>query len=75
MTLYTPISVCIFSLQFSINFLRCSHNQGAKQSRASFIGDNFHYSHDLYTWLNCDDIGRNSMLVTLRDQSAKKVIL
>lgn len=54
---------------------RCSHNQGAKQSRASFIGDNFHYSHDLYTWLNCGNIGRNSMLVTLRDQSAKKVIL
>ena len=36
LTLYTPTSVCIFSLLFFIHFLRCWQGEFVLQSRASF---------------------------------------
>ena len=40
-TLYTLTSVCIFSILFSIHFLRCWQGEFVQQSRACLVGDNF----------------------------------
>ena len=48
LTLYTLISVCIFSILFSIHFLRCWQGEFVQQSRASFLNDHCLYSHDLF---------------------------
>ena len=47
LTLYTLTSVCIFSLLFSIYFLRKCHRELVQKSRASLVGDHFPYSHEL----------------------------
>ena len=47
LTLYTLTSVCIFSLLFSIYFLRKCHGELVQKSRASLVGDHFPYSHEL----------------------------
>ena len=56
---YTLTSVCMFSTLFSIHFLR--HWQGGFvcQSKGSFPGDHFLYSHVLSVWFRCDIVGRN----------------
>ena len=46
LTLYTLTSVCIFSLLFSIYFLRKCHGELVQKSRVSLVGDHFPYSHD-----------------------------
>ena len=43
---YTLTSVCIFSILFSIHFLRCCQRELFRRSRASLIGDRFLYSFD-----------------------------
>ena len=47
LTLYTLTSLCIFSLLFSIYFLRKCHGELVQKSRASLVGDHFPYSHEL----------------------------
>ena len=47
LTLYILKSVCIFSLLFSIYFLRKCHRELVQKSRASLVGDHFPYSHEL----------------------------
>ena len=47
LTLYTLTSVCIFSLLFSIYFLRKCHRELVQKSRASLVGDHLPYSHEL----------------------------
>ena len=47
LTLYTLISMCIFSIMFSIDFLKCRQREFLKKSRTSFVCDNFLYSCDL----------------------------
>ena len=47
LTLYILTSVCIFSILFSIHFLRCWQGEFVKQSGASLVGDHFLYSRDL----------------------------
>ena len=47
LTLYTLISMCIFSIMFSIDFLKCWQREFLKQSRTSFVCDHFLYSCDL----------------------------
>ena len=57
-TFYTT-SVCIFSVLFSIHFLRCRLGEFAQQSRASLVGDRFLYSHDLNARFGVEIVGRN----------------
>ena len=59
LTLYTIISVCIFSTLFFIHFLRCWQGEFVCQSKGSFPGDHFLYSHDLNVWFRSDIVGRN----------------
>ena len=66
LTLYTLKSVYIFSIQFFIHFLWCWQGEFVYQSKASFVGDHFLYSHDLDVRFRGDIEGRNLMLVTLR---------
>ena len=47
LTLYTPISECIFSKLFSIYLLMCWQGEFVKQSRGSSVDYHFLYSHDL----------------------------
>ena len=58
LTLYTLTSVCIFSILFSIHFLRCWQGELAR-SKASVVFDHFHYSHDLSVWIRGDIVRRN----------------
>ena len=46
-TFYTQKSTRIFSILFSIHFLRCLHREFVKQSRASLVGYHIFYSRDL----------------------------
>ena len=41
LTLYTLTSVCIFSILFSVCFLRCSQGEFGKQCRTSLVSDHF----------------------------------
>ena len=47
LTLFTQTSGCIFSVLFSVHFLRCLQGEFVEQSSATLVGDYFHYSHDL----------------------------
>ena len=58
LTLYTLTSVCIFSILFSVNFLRCWQGEFVEQSRASLVGGHFLHSHDLTVLLRGDIVGR-----------------
>ena len=58
-TLHNLISICIFSILFSIYFLRCWQGEFVWQSRASLGGDNFLYSHDLNLWFGGEIVRRN----------------
>ena len=64
LTLYTLKSVCIFSIQLFIYFLRCWQGEFVYQSKVSFDGDHFLYSHDLNMWFRGDIVRRNLMQVT-----------
>ena len=44
---FNPKSVCIFSIQLFIYFLKGWQGEFIYQSKASFIGDHFLYSRDL----------------------------
>ena len=57
--LYTLTSGCTFSIMFSIHFQRYWQGEFIKQSRASFVGDNFLYSPDLEVWFRGDMVRRN----------------
>ena len=71
-TLYTQISVCIFSIQFSINFTRCWWGDFVSQIRASLIGDHFFYSYDPNFWFKGDISRRNEKPVTLAGQRVRR---
>ena len=53
LTFYTLISVCIFSILFSINFLLYFLGEFVKQSRTSWVCNIFHNSHSINVWLRC----------------------
>ena len=59
-TLYTLISLCIFSM-FFIHFLRCWKGDFVYWSNASFVGNHFCHSHDFNGWIRGDNfiVGRN----------------
>ena len=57
--LYTLTLSCIFSILFVIHFLRCWQGEFVCQSKGSFPGDHFLYSHDLNVWFRNDIVGRN----------------
>ena len=67
LTLYTLTSVCIFSILFSIHFLRCWQREFVQQSRASPVGDHFLYSPGLNVWFRGDIVRRNYIPITVRD--------
>ena len=71
-TLYTQISVCIFSIQFSINFPRCWWGEFVSQIRTSLIGDHFFYSYDPNFWFKGDISRRNEKPVTLSGQRVRR---
>ena len=56
---YTLTSVCIFSILFSLHFLRCWQGEFVKQSRAFSVGKHFLYDCDLKVWLWGDTVRRN----------------
>ena len=66
LTLHSLASMCVFSILFSIHFLRCWQGEFVYQSREYLVGDHFIYSHDLTVWCRGYTVGRNRMLVTLR---------
>ena len=57
-TFCTRTSVCIFSILFSIHFLRCWQGEFVEQSRAFLVGDLFLYSHDVNVWYRGDIVRR-----------------
>ena len=59
LTLYTLTSVCIFSILFSIHFLRCWQGEFVEQSWALLLDDHFLYSCDLNMWIRGDLVRRN----------------
>ena len=63
LTLYTLMSVCIFSLLLFIYFLTYWKGEFASQSRASLVGDHFLYTLDFKQWFWGDILRRNLMLV------------
>ena len=65
LTSYTLTSACIFSILFSIDFLKCWQGEFVDQSREYLVSDHFLYSHDLTVWCRGYTVGRNRMLVTL----------
>ena len=70
LTLQTLTSAFIFSILFSIHFLRSWLRDFVQQSKASLVHDHFLYSHDLNMCLKGDNVERNEMLVTLKGQRA-----
>ena len=65
LTIYTLISVCIFSILFSIHFLRCWQGEFVYRSKASFVDNHFLYSCDLNILFRGDIVRRIKMLVTV----------
>ena len=59
LTLYTLTLVCIFSILFSIHFLKRWHVEFVYQSKALSIGDHFLQSHDLNVGFSGDIVRRN----------------
>ena len=53
-TLHTLISVCIFSILFSIHFLRCWLGEFCLMTKSSFSWWSFLYSQDLIVWFRVD---------------------
>ena len=49
---YTLTSVCIFSVLFFKQFVRCWQGEFVEQSRASLVGDQFLDSQDLNVFFN-----------------------
>ena len=70
--LHTLTSVCKFSTLFFIHFLRCWQGEFVYQSKDSFPGDQFLYSHDLDVWFRGNVVGRNKMLITPRVLKVKR---
>ena len=58
-SLCTLTSFYIFSILFSIHFLRCWQGENVSQSRASLVGDHNLYSPDLIVWFRGDIVRRN----------------
>ena len=56
-TLHTPSSACIFSLLFSIYFLRCWQGEFVQQSTTALVGDHILYSCCPYVWFRGDTWG------------------
>ena len=67
LTLYNLTSVCIFSILFSIHFLRCWQGELVKTPRALLVADHFLHSRNLNNWLKGWIVKGNWYLVTLRD--------
>ena len=61
LTLFTLMSVCIFSILFSIHFRRCWQGEFTQQLKVPFIGDHFLYSQGLNAWFSCDIVRRDQM--------------
>ena len=59
LTLDILTSVNIFSIMFTIHFLRHCRGEFVEQSRVSLVGDQFLYSCDLSVWFNGDTPWRN----------------
>ena len=57
------VIICLFSLSFSIHFLRCWQREFGGHSTA-LNSDHILYSRDQNTWFRVDIVGRNYMLVT-----------
>ena len=62
--LYTLTSILIFSLLFSIHFLKCWQGEFIQQSR-TLVGDHFLYSCGLNVWFRGDIVRRNGMCLSL----------
>ena len=58
LTLYTPTSPCIFTVLFSIPFLKYWQGEFVQQSRASLVCDHFLYSCDGNVWFRGDIVRR-----------------
>lgn len=56
---YTPTSVCVFCLLWSLHFLWYWQGEFVEKSRASSIGDHFQYSYDLNGWFRSNTVPRN----------------
>ena len=52
-------SVCIFSILFSIHFLRCRQGEFVQQSRASLVADHFYVLLTFISWFRGDIVGRD----------------
>ena len=59
LTLSTLTSVCIFSILFSVHFLRCWKGELVWQSRVSQAGDHFLHSCGFIVWSKGDIVRRN----------------
>ena len=66
LTLYTLVSIFIFSWLLSFHFIWHWQGEFYWQSGASQIGDHFLYSHDLNVWFKGEIVKRNQKPVTLR---------
>ena len=65
---YTLTSVLIFSLLFSLHFLRCWPEELVKQLTDLSVGDHFLYFHDFIVWFNNDTVSRNQVPIALGGQ-------
>ena len=59
LTLLTLTSGCIFSILFSIYFLRGWQGEFVQQSRASIVGDHFLHSCDVNVWFRGDVVRKS----------------
>ena len=57
--LYTLTSVCIFSILLFRHFVGFWQGEFVQQLRASLVGDQLLYSHDLNVWFRGDIVRRN----------------
>ena len=57
--LYTLTSVFIFSILFSVHFLRCWQGEFVYNQEFSLVGDHFLCSHDINEWFRGDIVRRN----------------
>ena len=58
-------AVCIFSIVFSILFIRCGQGEFLQQSRVSLVSDHLLYSHGLDVWFRGDTFGKIRLLLLL----------
>ena len=59
LTIYTLTSVCIFSILFSMHFLRCWQGEFVYRSKASFVDNHFLYLCDLNVLFRGDIVRMN----------------